>query len=76
MCQPKSDVPFSATDSHESSALTASAPTTAPNRLVAPPTTSIASVMNVRSRYTEFDLHGQQVHVEAAGEAGEERRRP
>ena len=29
---------------------TASAPTTAPQRLVVPPITSIASVMNVRSR--------------------------
>src|SRR5581483_938892 len=38
-CQPRTDVPFSATASQESSALTASAPTTAPKRLPAPPTT-------------------------------------
>ena len=35
---------------NESTPLTASAPTTAPHRLVAPPITSIASVMKVRSR--------------------------
>ena len=32
--------------------LTTSAPTTAPQRLVTPPITSIASVRNVSSRYT------------------------
>jgi hypothetical protein len=47
---PRRSSPFSAFASVESSALTASAPTTAPHRLVAPPMTSIASVMNVRSR--------------------------
>src|SRR5262245_289383 len=47
---PKILTPFSASARNESTALTATAPTTAPQRLVAPPMTSIASVMNVRSR--------------------------
>src|SRR5262249_10721545 len=47
---PRIFTPFSASARNESSALTASAPTTAPHRLVAPPITSIASVINVRSR--------------------------
>jgi hypothetical protein len=47
---PGTFTPFSASARNESSALTASAPTTAPQRLVAPPITSMASVMNVRSR--------------------------
>ena len=42
--------PSSAWLRNESSPLIASAPTTAPQRLVMPPTTSIASVMNVSSR--------------------------
>jgi len=53
-------MPFSASARKESSALTASAPTTAPQRLVAPPITSIASVMNVRSRYTPSVLSGRR----------------
>ena len=48
--RPRISMPFSAFARNESSPLTASAPTTAPHRLVAPPITSIASVMNVRSR--------------------------
>src|SRR5439155_11949237 len=44
------EAPFSATARNESSALTASAPKTAPSRLVTQPTTSIASVTKVRSR--------------------------
>ena len=60
MCQPRNDVPFSATASDESSALTARAPTTAPHRLVAPPITSMASVMNVRSRYTVSVFSGSR----------------
>src|SRR5262249_51261011 len=47
---PRMWTPFSASARKESTALTATAPTTAPQRLVAPPITSIASVMNVRSR--------------------------
>ena len=43
-------IPSSAFPSTESRPLTASAPTTAPQRLVIPPTTSIASVRNVSSR--------------------------
>ncbi len=42
--------PSSAWLRNESSPLIASAPMTAPQRLVMPPTTSIASVMNVSSR--------------------------
>ena len=42
--------PFSASFRNESSPLTTSAPTTAPQRLPTPPTTSIASVRNVSSR--------------------------
>ena len=42
--------PLSAWLRNESSALTTSAPSTAPQRLVAPPKTSIASVRNVSSR--------------------------
>ena len=41
---------FSASPRNESAPLTRSAPTTAPQRLPTPPTTSIASVMNVSSR--------------------------
>src|SRR6266511_2358847 len=48
--RPKRWTPFSASARNESTPLTARAPTTAPHRLVAPPITSIASVMNVRSR--------------------------
>ena len=50
--QPRSlrQKPSSAFPSTESSPLTASAPTTAPQRLVIPPTTSIASVRKVSSR--------------------------
>ena len=48
--RPPTSSPFSASASSESSPLTASAPTTAPQRLVMPPITSIASVMKVRSR--------------------------
>src|SRR5262249_41866440 len=47
---PRNVRPFSASARIESSRLTKSAPTTAPQRLPAPPMTSIASVMNVRSR--------------------------
>src|SRR3954453_1459892 len=60
MCQPRNEVPFSATARYESSALTARAPTTAPHRLVTPPITSIASVMNVRSRYTDSVFSGSR----------------
>jgi len=42
--------PFSASPRNESSPLTTSAPTTAPERLPMPPTTSIARVRNVSSR--------------------------
>src|SRR2546423_2963477 len=48
--RPNTLTPFSASARKESTALTATAPTTAPQRLVAPPMTSIASVMKVRSR--------------------------
>ena len=47
---PSTCTPFSAWLRNESSPLTASAPTTAPQRLVSPPTTSIASVRKVSSR--------------------------
>src|ERR687897_578951 len=47
---PSGKAPRSASESRESRALTESAPTTAPQRLVIPPTTSIASVRNVSSR--------------------------
>ena len=53
-------MPVSAFASTESSALTASAPTTAPHSDVAPPMTSIASVMNVRSRYTPSIWSGRK----------------
>ena len=48
----KSVMPSSISPTKESIPLTKRAPTTAPSRLVEPPMTSIASVMNVRSRYT------------------------
>ena len=48
--RPSSVIPSSISARNESSPLTKSAPTTAPHRLVVPPMTSIASVMNVRSR--------------------------
>ena len=48
--KPSTCTPSSASLRNESRPLTASAPTTAPQRLVTPPTTSIASVTNVSSR--------------------------
>ena len=50
MVLPRIVSPPSISASSESSPLTKSAPTTAPHRLEVPPMTSIASVMNVRSR--------------------------
>src|SRR6185437_14630360 len=47
--QPNTSTVFVAAEKKEKSPLSASAPTTAPSRLPEPPTTSIASVMNVRS---------------------------
>ena len=70
--RPNNVIPSSISASTESRPLTKSAPTTAPHRLVVPPMTSIASVMNVRSRYTASHVDRDEVDVEAAGEAGEE----
>src|SRR6185295_4669642 len=57
---PRIVIPSSISARTESRALTKSAPTTAPHRLVVPPITSIASVMNVRSRYTASTLIGMK----------------
>ena len=65
-------IPCSASFRNELRPLITRAPTTAPQRLVAPPTTSIASVMKVSG---EVDLVGgdraELVHEQAAGEPGQ-----
>ncbi len=58
--RPKTWMPLSASARNESTPLTTNAPTTAPQRLVAPPITSIASVMKVRSRYTDSVFTGSR----------------
>ena len=64
--------PCSASARNEFSPLISSAPSTAPERLETPPTTSIASVVKVSSTETWLGRdRAELVHEQAAGEAGE-----